>query len=63
VILSAEGVLMIMIIGVGTAWLVSGYSGAVLLDMRAAGPLKFLDVVMGPVSLALGIMVATERRG
>jgi hypothetical protein len=53
---------MLAIVCGGTAWLISGYAGAVLIDTREPGPLKFIDVAMGPISLALGIMVATDRK-
>jgi hypothetical protein len=47
---------------VSTAWLVCGCAGAVLMEERDAGPVDARNIALGPVGLAIGLMIATQRK-
>jgi hypothetical protein len=42
---------------VGAAWLVCGCVGAVLMEEREAGPIDARNIALGPVGLAIGLMM------
>jgi hypothetical protein len=44
------------------AWLICGCTGAVLMDADEDAPVNYRNIALGPLGLALGIMVCTEPR-
>jgi hypothetical protein len=53
---------MLALVVLATIWLICGCVGAILLDGDDAGPINFSNIALGPVALALGVMVTTEAK-
>jgi hypothetical protein len=53
---------MLVLVLLSSSWLISGCVGAILLDGDEAEPINFSNILLGPVAMVLGIMLATEAQ-